>query len=552
MSVLNIQAGPGEGDIMKFYYGKVDFVIGIESDNNAIISPVDGALSRYNQLKKTHVNFPRMSFINADASIPLNFESQIVKITNMSEINKKLLQTHFGLNSSSNTTKFDRILCQYAVSDFLEDQVSFNNFMQNVCKHLKPGGYFIMTTEDADVIYDLLDNDKGQHTTYFTTLTGEQKVLLEIVRKYDNKDISKADVKVGVPIDYHNAFESQEGVYVTKYLVKKDYIVKQFKELCNLELVETDLFENQYKIHKEFFTNSYKSESVQGTLKFFTGVADYYNLKSDVNTACKMITKLFRFYVFRMKDSNSDNSDKSSKSSKSINIDNIDSDTAIEPEIDSNVTEQATSDTDIKPNKVTKAVKAVKSKSKSIKSVKSKSKKGGSIQTTYNYTYTPFNTIPTLLNPLEYYTVQNFATNIPQVNQTFMGSVHNILYQSDIIPYNVSLAEFCSSIQCTFTDNDINRANLRLLNKNINIKYTFQDDQSSEEVLNGINIFVLCDSCDGPTLIKYNYTIRNKLNPSILLYKTEANQYYPIYELRDSKYVGLYNTAYLIKKFATL
>ena len=111
ISILDYACGRG-GDIMKYYYARVDFVVGIDVDNHGIISPTDGAISRYNKLKKSKPNFPRMFFINADGRNLLNYDDQLKALGFMSNKNKGLLENFFSKDKNKKTT-FDRINCQF-------------------------------------------------------------------------------------------------------------------------------------------------------------------------------------------------------------------------------------------------------------------------------------------------------------------------------------------------------------------------------------------------------------------------------------------------------
>jgi SAM-dependent methyltransferase len=97
LSVLDIACGRG-GDIMKFYYSRVNFYVGIDIDNNGIISPTDGAISRYNKLRRSHPNFPRMFFIHADGGALLDYENQIRALGTMTDKNKDLINKFFTPN----------------------------------------------------------------------------------------------------------------------------------------------------------------------------------------------------------------------------------------------------------------------------------------------------------------------------------------------------------------------------------------------------------------------------------------------------------------------
>jgi SAM-dependent methyltransferase len=297
-TILDMGCGRG-GDNMKFYYAKVDLYVGIDVDNNGLISPADGAISRYNQLRKTHRNFPQMFFINADGGALLDYDEQIKVLGTMSRANENMMKKFFSLKSSERTM-FDRINCQFAMHYFLANETTWNNFLQNVNMYLKPGGFMIVTTFDGQRVANIL-KDKPQHTAYYTNDKGEKKSIFEVVKKYNIEDPSKV-FGVGHAIDVYNGLISNEGIYNTEYLVDKRFVEKEFLEKCSMELVETDLFENQFNIHKEFFTNSIKHEENPKTKQFFMKVAEFYNQENEVNRACFEMSRINRFYVFRKKD----------------------------------------------------------------------------------------------------------------------------------------------------------------------------------------------------------------------------------------------------------
>ena len=298
LTVLDISCKKGI-DLLKFYYGQVEFYVGIEVDNNSLMSPIDGAISRYTQMKKTHANFPRMFFIHADAGALLDVEDQTKALGTMTDVNKNLIEKFFSDNQSKRTL-FDRLHCKLAMDNFLENDQIWNNFLTNVNNCLAPSGYMIITTLDGERIMEAL-KDKLQYTVYYTNPNGEQKVMFDIVKKYETTPENKLN-GTGMPIDMHDALRNQDGVYLTKYLVNRKFIEKEFLEKCNMEIVDTDLFDNQYIIHKDYFLNSAIYEDVEKTRKFLKDVQGYYTEKSDIHNACYQMTKLYRYYIFRKKD----------------------------------------------------------------------------------------------------------------------------------------------------------------------------------------------------------------------------------------------------------
>lgn len=298
LTILDIACGKGQ-DNMKYYYSKVISYLGIDIDINALMSPIDGAMSRYNQMKKSYPNFPPMAFINADAGALLSFDNQQKALGTMTSENKALIEKYFP-KDMNRWTKFDRVSCQFAIHYFLANQIVWDNFLVNLKTALKPGGYFLITTFDADRIVKLL-NDTNQYTSYYTNKDGEKKALFEVVKKYEG--IKPGDkIGVGTAIDFHNAIDFHEGVYVTEYLVQKDFLVQQLEEHCDLELADTDLFENQFIINRAHFGGPHLAESDERTRKFLSETASFFDQSSEVNKACFDMSRLYRYYAFRRRD----------------------------------------------------------------------------------------------------------------------------------------------------------------------------------------------------------------------------------------------------------
>lgn len=299
LSVLDIACGRG-GDIMKFYYAMVSFYVGVDVDREGLISKVDGAVSRYNQMKTKKPNFPRMYFIQADAGAEFDYESQNRALKGMTQDNATLFNKFFSSDPKTRTI-FDRINCQFAMHYFLKDTVYWNNFKQNLKNYLRHGGYFIATTFDYKRIIELL-KDKDKYSVYYTE-NGKDKLLFELIRKF-NVGKSSDIYGTGNAIDVYMAWISQEGRYLTEYLVDQRFITKELLETCDLELVDTDNFGNIFEIDREYLTEFAKYEHNPDTNKFLMNVAKFYTT-SEINVGGQIYNSLMRYYVFRKKDSKS-------------------------------------------------------------------------------------------------------------------------------------------------------------------------------------------------------------------------------------------------------
>lgn len=501
LSIFDFDCGKGE-EIMKFYYTRIDFYIGINVDNSSIISPTDGAISRYNKLKKSHPNFPRMFFINMDASILFNNDDQKKALGTMTDKNQNLIEQFFP-NDPKKITKFDRINCLDIIQKFLINDTAWSNFVENISNILKPGGYMVITCFDADRIMNLFEKD-DKFTSYYTNEKGEKKILFEVIKKYEK--IENDIVATGTAVDFYNAFENiQEGYYNTKYLVQRKFIEKEFLNKCDMELIETDFYDNQFHIHRNYFLDIVKYEENEKTRNFLQNARSYYDSENEVNKASYKMNGLLRYYIFRRKDK-------------------------------------------------------IKNKS----SIKMKGG-GGNIHNKYEKDHM-LHELSDVLDPHKFIRRDN---DIEYNDYTFMSAIHDVLSNSDIIPKSINIKDFYNDLELKMIrDVDINLNKINKINKKLVIGHEYSYTEDEQEILDGVNLLIL-EKQNGSTKIsafgnknngnngnnrnngnKKNYL--SKHSPSILLFK-ENNKYQPIYKSKilstiksknkkGIKFYGLFNS----------
>ena len=126
---------------------------------------------------------------------------------------------------------------------------------------------FDTNCDDKDVFFDNFYNEImtfGVDHKYFDDIyelvIEKEAILVEIIKKYDIKNTDKP-IGLGHAIDLYAAWMFEDGNYFTEYLVDIDFLKKDLLESCQLELIETDLYENQFNMHSSFFKdNIYKFE----------------------------------------------------------------------------------------------------------------------------------------------------------------------------------------------------------------------------------------------------------------------------------------------------
>jgi hypothetical protein len=301
MEVLDIGVGRG-GDLMKLYHAKVKSAVGADVNESGIFSGSDGAISRYNVMKKKMPGFPKMSFVLADAGQKFDYASQL-NIGQMNDQNIKMLKQIFGENEkSSRHNTFDVFNAQFMIHYLLKDSNTWNNFCHNVNKYLRADGYLLITTLDGSMVDQNFNNN--HITRNYITDDGEKRILFDIVKKYpDSLDINKikGDQNLGIQIDVHMPIFMDEGVYQTEYLVNPSFLINELRSKCNMRLVESESFQNLYYVYQDFFKNTAKYESKQETRKFFNDVKEFYNLEDETTKNWFEYSRMNRYYIFQKK-----------------------------------------------------------------------------------------------------------------------------------------------------------------------------------------------------------------------------------------------------------
>jgi hypothetical protein len=286
-TILELGIGRG-GDIMKYYHARVQECVGIEPNFSNLFSALDSAMVRYNKNKKMFPQFPKHTFIQGNAKIPLVADLQEKSLTNMTPENKQNISMIFN-----NKRQFDVISIMFAIHYLFETQQTVDDLMHTIKTYLKKDGYMICTLFDANRVMKLL-NGKESYTSYYTNDEGHRNKLFEIIKRF------KGDVKdvPGQPIDVHMDWISEEDSYETEYLITPKLLINSMKQ-ADCELVETDLFLNSYNINRDWITQVIKYEHNPKNKKQYDEVAAFYGDLQNADKESKIWNELMRFYVFK-------------------------------------------------------------------------------------------------------------------------------------------------------------------------------------------------------------------------------------------------------------
>lgn len=287
-SVLDVGVGRG-GDIMKYFHARVRDVVGFDPDYENIYSSFDSATSRYRDTSSKFPQFPKMTFIQGDASVPLTMKAQKNKILNYSKESEKIIDRVIG------NKKFDIINSSFAIHYLFKNDNTLDNLLDNIKKHLNPGGYVLLTLFDADMVMNLL-GENNSFTSYYTDDNGKKNKFFEIKKKFDGMPKNKT----GNSIDVHMSWVSADSdTYIEEYLVPKEFMISSMKRI-GLKLVDTDLFKNLYTMNLDYFREVIEYEENPGNKKFYKNIAEFFKESKGIDKEGKMYQFLFRYYVFQL------------------------------------------------------------------------------------------------------------------------------------------------------------------------------------------------------------------------------------------------------------
>jgi len=152
----------------------------------------------------------------------------------------------------------------------------------------------IITTIDGKIMHNRLKTKNGKFSANYI-VENNSKLLFEYVKDYQGDDLKR----FGLGVNFYCAWFMMEGNYEMEYIVDDEFLIEQLKKKCNLTLVESDTFENQFNTYKYFFDNVVSFEDNPETKKSLLNVKNFYNFNDDINKNSYENTRLYRYYIFK-------------------------------------------------------------------------------------------------------------------------------------------------------------------------------------------------------------------------------------------------------------
>ena len=229
-TLLELAVGRG-GDLHKWKRCHPSKIVGIDISLSNLISPVQGAATRYltDKRKNPYDHLPPTLFVEGDMTeFPLfgQGDKYMPILTGQAKGQTSYLEQFEGLN------KFDTISCEFAIHYACASEEIFRNFAKNLEKYGKD--IFFGTCLDGQSVYSLLLNKRSY-------LFGcDKQVCGEYTKQYDDKETWVEEF--GMPIKV--LMESWEN-HELEYLVPFEKVTEILGEV-GYKLVESKMFKDIY------------------------------------------------------------------------------------------------------------------------------------------------------------------------------------------------------------------------------------------------------------------------------------------------------------------
>ena len=231
-TLIDLAVGKG-GDFPKWISANLKFVFGVDIARDNIQNRLDGACARFLRNKKSFKHMPDALFVNGNSSVNLRSGNALY-----SDKDKQITKAVFGEGPKDakalgqgvykaygiGTDGFDICSIQFAIHYMFENNETLQSFLRNVSEVTKVGGYFIGTSYDGKVIFNLLRKLKeGDHTTIMAEEGVEQTKIWEVTKRYNREEFEDNVSCLGYGIDVY-----QESINKTfrEYLVNYEYLTQ--------------------------------------------------------------------------------------------------------------------------------------------------------------------------------------------------------------------------------------------------------------------------------------------------------------------------------------
>jgi hypothetical protein len=298
-TLIDLAVGKG-GDISKWIYAKLKFVFGIDISRDNIQNRLDGACARYLNYRKKFKVMPKALFVNGNSSVNIRNTEGI-----LNEKDKQITRAVFGYGAKDikelgkgvynqygvGEKGFNITSIQFAIHYMFESQLTLQNFLQNVSETTKEGGYFIGTSYDGNLIFNMLRTKKQGESE---VIMEDDNKIWEVTKQYDHDKFEDNGSSLGYAIDVY-----QESINKTfrEYLVNYDYLTRLLENYGFVLLTSDEVKEKNLPSSTGLFNELFTS--MNSEIRRNKKAANEYGSAPDMSANERKISFLNRYFIYK-------------------------------------------------------------------------------------------------------------------------------------------------------------------------------------------------------------------------------------------------------------
>ena len=226
-TLMDFAVGKG-GDMNKWIQADLSFIYGVDIARDNVENKKDGACARFLNMAFRNQKIPEMIFVTGDSRKNIRSgdgladdKYRMINDAIFGKGSRDKLKMGYNLfkNYGKGEKGFQVTSCQFALHYFFENKYSLENFITNVIECTKLGGYFIGTSYDGQLLFNMLSKYEKGDSKVLRDKNGQ--IMWEITKQYDRSEFNNDGSCIGYPVDVYQ--ESINKTF-TEYLVHYDYL----------------------------------------------------------------------------------------------------------------------------------------------------------------------------------------------------------------------------------------------------------------------------------------------------------------------------------------
>ena len=298
-TLIDLACGKG-GDLNKWIDARLSFVFGVDLSPDNIEHRINGACSRYLNMKKTTRTMPSALFVVGNSMFNIrtgeNMTDKAKQITasvfGTAPKNASLgkgVEKHYGVGEDG----FNVTSCQFALHYFFKDNNILHRFIRNVAECTKVGGYFIGTCYDGNRIFNMLKGKKKDDKVELYNAKTKTKIW-EVNKCYDKDTFDDDHSSVGYKI---NVFQETINQNIDEYLVNFEYLTRVMENYGFQVLSDIDAQNLGLPSGCGLFEDLFRQMTTSQTGRH--GTSDRFGKARDMSDNEKEISFKNRYFVFK-------------------------------------------------------------------------------------------------------------------------------------------------------------------------------------------------------------------------------------------------------------